>query len=274
MSLSEIRNNKTLAYVIPFVAFMLFLSLDMILSLTGFKIENEYAGAWYRYHTEQWIYPLQSIVCFGIILFFWKQYEFRPLKGWVFGAVIGAVGIVLWLLPAMLYGPLGVKDWPSFNVSLPLLLDDKPIWSLFGLVDHSPSGELAKDGFNPHKVDGISAFWYGCAIFMRFFRMVVVVALVEEIFWRGFLLRYLINPDKPFSKIAFGTYQAKAFWIVVGLFMVAHAPSDWLGAILFCILANWVAIRTKSLFACVICHAVANLLLGIYIMVTHQWGYW
>ena len=37
---------------------------------------------------------------------------------------------------------------------------------------------------------------------------------------------------------------------------------------------DWVAIRTKSLFACVICHAVANLLLGIYVTLTQQWGYW
>ena len=265
--LAEIRNNKTLAYVVPFLAFMVFLSLDLVLSATGFKVDNEYAGAWYQYHTEQWIYPLQSIVCFGIILFFWKQYEFRPLKGWIFGAVVGAVGIVLWVLPAMLYGPLGVKDWPSFELSFPLLLDNKPIWSLFGLAERP-------DGFDASWFREEEPFWYACATGMRFFRMVVVVALVEEIFWRGFLLRYLIDPDKPFTKTAFGTYQAKAFWIVVGLFMVAHAPEDWLGAVLFCILANWVAIRTKSLFACVICHAVANLLLGIYVMVTQQWGYW
>jgi membrane protease YdiL (CAAX protease family) len=266
-NLTEIRSNKTFAYVVPFVAFMLFLSLDMILSATGFKIENEYAGAWYRFHTEQWIYPLQSIVCFGILLFFWKQYEFRPIKGWSFGVAIGAIGIVLWILPAILYTPLGVKDWPSFELSFPLILDNKPIWSLLGLAERPV-------GFDATWFREDQPFWYACAIGMRFFRMVVVVALVEEIFWRGFLLRYLINTEKPFWKTAFGTFKAKAFWIVVALFMLAHAPEDWLGAIIFCMLANWVAIRTKSLLACVLCHAVANLLLGIYVMVTQQWGYW
>jgi hypothetical protein len=33
-------------------------------------------------------------------------------------------------------------------------------------------------------------------------------------------------------------------------------------------------VRTKSLGACVVAHAVTNLGLGIYIMVTRQWGFW
>ena len=144
-SLKEIRNNKTLAYVLPFVVFMAFLSLDAVLSATGFKIENEYAGAWYRYYTEQWIYPLQSFVCFAVILFFWKQYEFRPIKGWGLGVVVGVVGIILWILPAVLYVPLGVKDWPSFELSVPLILDNKPIWSIFGLAE---------------RPDGFDATWF------------------------------------------------------------------------------------------------------------------
>jgi len=266
-NLTVTRNNKTLAHVVPFAAFMLFLSLDLILGATGFKIDNEYAGAWYRFHTEQWIYPLQSIVCFGIVVFFWRQYEFRPVKGWAFGLVAGAVGIVLWVLPAILYQPLGVSDWPSFNLSLPMILDNKPIWSLLGLAERP-------EGFDATWFRDDQPFWYACAIAMRFFRMVVVVALVEEIFWRGFLLRFLVDPDRPFWKTAFGTYQRRAFWIVVALFMLAHAPEDWLGAIIFCCLANWVAIRTRSLLACILCHAAANLILGIYVMLTQQWGFW
>ncbi len=84
---------------------------------------------WYRFYTEQWIYPLQSIVCFAVLLFFWKNYEFRPVKGWGFGIAVGAIGIVLWILLAMLYAPLGVKDWPSIELSVPLILDNTPVWS-------------------------------------------------------------------------------------------------------------------------------------------------
>jgi len=270
--LKEIRDNKTLAHVIPFAAFMLFLSLEMVLSAIGFKTDNPYQGEWYQYYTKQWIFPLQSVVCMGIILFFWKHYNFRPIKGWVFGLVIGTIGIIIWVLPSILYSPLGVADWPSVSLSFPLILSDTPVWSLFGLADR-PEGFDPTEWLDEDRI-GHHPFWYSFAIFMRFFRMVVVVALVEEIFWRGFLLRYLVNTDKPFWKTAFGTYKVRAFWIVVGLFMLAHAPEDWLGAIVFCVLVNWVAIRTKSLLACVLCHAVANLLLGIYVMATQNWGFW
>jgi membrane protease YdiL (CAAX protease family) len=36
----------------------------------------------------------------------------------------------------------------------------------------------------------------------------------------------------------------------------------------------FVAVRTKSLGACVFMHAVGNLALGLYVMKTQQWGFW
>jgi membrane protease YdiL (CAAX protease family) len=55
---------------------------------------------------------------------------------------------------------------------------------------------------------------------------------------------------------------------------VAHASIDYAAAIVFGSLMYWLAVRTKSLAACVLAHAVANLILGVYVMVTQQWGYW
>ena len=40
------------------------------------------------------------------------------------------------------------------------------------------------------------------------------------------------------------------------------------------VLYNWVAIRTKSLPTCILAHALTNLLLGVYVMQTRQWGFW
>jgi membrane protease YdiL (CAAX protease family) len=39
-------------------------------------------------------------------------------------------------------------------------------------------------------------------------------------------------------------------------------------------LYNLVAYRTRSLASCVVAHAVTNLLLGLWIMATRQWGFW
>ena len=100
------------------------------------------------------------------------------------------------------------------------------------------------------------------------------VALLEELFWRGFLWRYLVNMDKPFWKTEFGIKRWKPIAITIALFVLVHAPEDYLGCLVYGILISWVAIRTRSLAACVVCHGVSNFVLGVYIMATQKWGLW
>jgi uncharacterized protein len=113
---------------------------------------------------------------------------------------------------------------------------------------------------------------------MRFLRLVVVVPFLEEIFWRGFLMRFLIS--EPFEKVPFGTFQMKAFLITTLAFGLAHYGNqtlpgqDFYSALICGIIFNAVACLTKSLGSCIFVHAVTNLFLGIYIMKTKQWGFW
>lgn len=57
----------------------------------------------------------------------------------------------------------------------------------------------------------------------------VVVALVEELFWRGYLMRLMVNPDHPW-KVPFGTHSWKAYWVTTLCFMAVHQPVDYCGA--------------------------------------------
>ena len=126
-------------------------------------------------------------------------------------------------------------------------------------------------GFNPEVwVIGSGAYW--ATVLFRFLRLVVVVPLVEEIFWRGFLLRYLI--DEKFTEVPFGKFSWLSFSAVTLAFTFAHSSADWPAAALTGILYNVVAYRTRSLSACVLAHAITNLLLGLWIMQTKQWGFW
>ena len=102
--------------------------------------------------------------------------------------------------------------------------------------------------------------------------LLVVVPLVEEIFWRGFLLRLLIDED--FERVPFGTFSWFSFSIVTLGFALSHSPADWPAALVTGALYNAVAYRTKSLSSCILTHAVTNLLLGLWIMKTGQWGFW
>jgi CAAX prenyl protease-like protein len=127
------------------------------------------------------------------------------------------------------------------------------------------------DGFLPHFfAESGAAYWLN--LIPRLFRLIVVVPLVEEIFWRGWLARYLVNRD--FTKTQVGTFTPLAFWGTSIGFMLEHSPADWPAAFVTGILFNVVAIKTGSLAACVVAHAVANLLLAAYVLQSHQWGYW
>jgi CAAX prenyl protease-like protein len=127
------------------------------------------------------------------------------------------------------------------------------------------------DGFNPEAVSGQpAAYW--TTLVRRFLRLVVVVPLVEEIFWRGFLLRYFI--DEKFDEVPFGTFSPVSFAIVTLGFTLSHSMADWPAAAACGALYNLVAYRTRSLGSCVLAHAITNLALGLWIMQTQQWGFW
>jgi uncharacterized protein len=58
------------------------------------------------------------------------------------------------------------------------------------------------------------------------------------------------------------------------LVMLAHHPADYAGAFAWGALVYFTAVRTRSLGACVLMHALCNLLLGIYVLKTEKWGFW
>jgi len=123
--------------------------------------------------------------------------------------------------------------------------------------------------FNPLNAfqhsSGVAAF-----LFARFWGLVVIVPVMEELFWRSFLIRYLTDQD--FRKIPIGQYSAGAFWLVAGLSGLAHP--EWLVAVVASAAYSWLLGRTGSLFATVMAHAVTNAALGVYVLVSRDWQYW
>ena len=225
----KIRHDL-LAYALPFLLFMaglMAVSAARVLGLTSFggiALDPVY-----------WIYPVQTAVCAGTLLWFWRSYDFsNATAGKLLIAVVtGLVIFGLWVAPQELF--------------------------------HRPH---RFDGFDPGMVPGLTPWM----LLARFARLVLVVPLVEEIFWRGFLLRYLVRED--FTAVPFGGCTRMSFWWVVGAFMFVHAPNDWPAAFASGILFNLIAMRTRSLTACVTAHATANFALGLYICTTRQWGFW
>ncbi len=246
------REDRTLAYVVPFAVFMIF---NLIYQFVGDAMLWEHDRApWYRHWPDQLFYPIQTVACLGVLAFFWKHYEFQwSKKIWV-GALAGFIGIGFWLLPTTLYDWLGMTGKP-----------DGFFEKLTGLAPR-------REGFDPGVFENPAAYW--TSLILRMVRAVIVVALVEEIFWRGFLMRFLLDMDGDYWKVPFGKPAKISFVVVTLVFVLAHAPIDYAGAIVYGSLTYAVAVYTKSLLACVVMHGVANATMGVYALYFGKLGLW
>jgi CAAX prenyl protease-like protein len=99
----------------------------------------------------------------------------------------------------------------------------------------------------------------------------LLVPIFEELFWRSWLMRWLIKPH--FEALPFGAYTPSSFWTVAALFALEHGPY-WEVGLAAGILYNWWAVRTRSLADCILAHAVTNGLLSAYVLFTGHWQYW
>lgn len=243
------RISPAAAHVAPLAVFLAISSL-----VPALAVENT-ALPWWRHAPEQWVYPSQTLIVGVLLLMLREHYTLGPVRGLLLAAIFGGVGIIWWCLPAFAWQKLSasgvqVPEWCGW----------------LGFAER-------KDGFDPGLFKD-HAFWYAAALVMRFVRMVVVVPFVEEIFWRGFLMRCVQADGGDFQRIPFGRHSWPAFAITTLGFVLVHDKTDWLGALGFGSLMYLLAVRTKSLAACVLMHAVANLLLGVYVVSTKQWGFW
>jgi CAAX protease family protein len=215
-----------------YVAPMLLFIGLLLLNLALKKIGGPF---WLR-APQYWIYPVQTFLCGGLLLRFGREYEFYGVRRVAFSLIVGALVFVLWVSPQQFLG-----------------------------------FAARTAGFNPDLFSGRPfAYWF--TVMVRFLRLGLVVPFMEEVFWRGFLLRFMIDED--FARVPFGTFSWPSFAVVTLAFGFSHSPSDWVAALITGAVYNGVAYRTKSLGSCVLTHAITNLLLGFWIMHTGQWGFW
>jgi CAAX prenyl protease-like protein len=101
---------------------------------------------------------------------------------------------------------------------------------------------------------------------------VVAVPVLEELFWRGWLMRWIID-SKDFERVPLGTFAPMAFWVVAILFACEHG-SFWDVGLAAGIVYNLWMIRTGNLWDCILAHAVTNGILAVYVIGAGQWQYW
>ncbi len=186
--------------------------------------------------------PLRVIVLAAVCYVCWpRELPLNPLQP-LLSIAIGAAVFGLWIAPDVLF--------PRYRESV--------------LFSNSFIGHL-HSSLSPLE---LQSAW---VLVWRTVRAVVIVPVIEELFWRAWLMRWVINPD--FEKVRLGTYGALAFWITAILFASEHGPYWDVGLITGIIYNLWM-MRTKSVADCILAHAVTNAILSGYVIATAQWQYW
>jgi CAAX prenyl protease-like protein len=190
-----------------------------------------------------WMYFLRVLATVAILVAFSRQRLSEPPTRPLASAALGAAVFALWITPDAIFGPGYRHSWPFQN-------------AVTGAAASSIPAGLR------------GSFWF---LALRTASCTLLVPPMEELFWRGWLMRWLANND--FLKVPPGAYHAMAFWMVALLFAAEHGPY-WEVGLVTGVIYNWWMLRTRSLADCIVAHAVTNGLLSIYILATGQFQYW
>lgn len=124
--------------------------------------------------------------------------------------------------------------------------------------------------FNPFEQIAGPA-WRAAFIGVRLCGLALLVPILEEVFWRSFLLRYVTNAEQ-WRTLPLTAFSARAAGIVAVCFALAHP--EWLVALIFALTMASLLRITQSLFCCIVAHATTNLALGVFVLTTGKWQYW
>ena len=186
---------------------------------------------------------------------------------WVYGLTVLVVGALLaWFWGE--YGELVAQTLPSVSEAALAVVVGVLVFGLWINLD-APWMRLgeASAGFVPTDAQGrlmwplITVRWIGAAL---------IVPVMEELFWRSFLMRWIQSPQ--FESVVPQRIGVKAIVLSTFVFMLAHTL--WLAAIIAGLAYAWLYVRTSKLWVPIIAHAVTNGVLGAWVVVTGKWAFW
>lgn len=190
----------------------------------------------------------------------WSAAELR----WLYGVKIGAVVVVLaifWrqyaeLKTIRLPAPAALLALAAGVIVLLLWISLGAGWMTVG----------ASAGFDPRNAGRID--WPLAAL--RIAGAALVVPVMEELFWRSFLMRWIDTPD--FETVEPSQVTIKSLIITSVLFGFEH--NLWLAGIVAGLAYSALYMRHRTIWSPILAHAVTNCLLGIWVVVTGSWSYW
>jgi CAAX prenyl protease-like protein len=166
------------------------------------------------------------------------------------------------------YTEISLRDLLRPSATLISVITGITVFVLWICMDFPLATMGHPTGFNPNLFQDHSN-----RVFMTVARLsgaVLVVPVMEELFWRSFLIRYVVSPD--FFKVPLGLFTWPSFLITVVLFGLEHHL--FLAGMMAGIAYNLLLYHTRSLAHCILAHAITNLALGIYVLSSGKWYFW
>jgi uncharacterized protein len=182
-----------------------------------------------------WLYGVQVAVVFALLAWFWAAYDelrrpsaTRPAD-WGLGLLVGGTVFLLWV-----------------NLDFE--------WAQVG-SGRGVAADLTGEGGKQ------------TAFLLRLVGAVLVVPVMEELFWRSFIMRWLDNSN--FAVVDPRTVSRRSLVIASIVFGAEHYL--WLAGIVAGLAYGWLYRRTGNLWTVVVAHGLTNLLLEIWV---HRTGLW
>lgn len=228
------RVNDDAAYIIPMAVFC------------GFVVLGTIGPQWFAP-----AYVARTVICPFLIIALWPRYTRITWKHWPLGAAMGVVGVVQWVVMGKLLLKLNLLNRLGALIGLHPSSGGPALWDPFAEI---------------HQAYLVWPF-----IAIRVLGPTLLVPFIEERFWRDYLWRSIAAPND-FHMAAIGEWDARAFFLVAAFFALVHVQIAT--ALVWGLMIGWLLLRTRSLGACIVMHAVTNFLLGAYVLATHDWYFW
>jgi CAAX prenyl protease-like protein len=187
----------------------------------------------------RWLVVARGAAAALALAFYWRQYgELRaprarlPWHEWALAVAAGFAIFLAWI----------VLDRPGIS---------------FGTTR----------GFSPLSDEGAMRWPLAMA---RLCALALIVPVMEELFWRSFLMRWIAARE--FLSVDPKTIGPGAFVISSALFASEHAM--WLAGLLAGLAYAWLYRRTGNLWIPIVSHAITNGTLGLWILATGNWRFW
>lgn len=257
--LPAVARGAVAAHVAPYLVWIAFILVLFLAPRLGFTKAASWSAP---------AYAAKSVICAALLLWLrpWRFYAARPrlgARGMGLGIVAGVLVAVLWILPEspwlFRHAPWAVELYNRWFILPP---GGYPDYFRPGLFPELPAG-------HPSLAYAPASAGWGLAI-AKLLGSAFVISVAEEYFFRGFLYRWLRNAR--FLSLPVGGYDAATFWLVVAVFGLEH--DRWLLGMVAGAVYGWLVLRTGRILPAAIAHALTNLLLGLHVLFSNQYGFW